>query len=443
MQLKRSYLIGMVVLASLAGCNLPDLFTSSGDGQSAQATEDPGGGEAEPTRTPGIQLPTVQVPSPTPGPTLSIVYTDDGKVWLKEGEAAPTQLSSDENVEQVFISSDGLKVVYTRRNMQEDPVELLSSNTDGSGKQQLLSSRKVKTLYPFNDSTFGFDIHQISFQPGTHELYFNTTEIIQGGWRFENDDLVQINSDTGETNFLLDPGESGNFLFSPNGLEIVIITPEVINLVNADGTNFRHDLLKYPLVKTYSEFLYYAQPIWAVDSSKLAVALPSDDPLAQNLNGKTYIIPLDGSLAREIGVIQGDFYFTQVFTSSSVSPDFKRVAFTREEGSTNQRNLYLANLDGSDETLITSGDIQWIGWAPDSYHFVFSLSDPMNLQLGNELNPPTDLVTGTDIRWINEREFLYLTGAEGMWTLMRGTIDGNQSPVVEMVGDFISYDFTQ
>jgi hypothetical protein len=79
---------------------------------------------------------------------------------------------------------------------------------------------------------------------------------------------------------LLPHGQGGEFIYSPNGQEIAISTATSISLVHTDGTN-RREVLTYPMVATYSEYSFYAMPIWAADSSSLRVAIPPADPLGE------------------------------------------------------------------------------------------------------------------------------------------------------------------
>jgi hypothetical protein len=67
----------------------------------------------------------------------------------------------------------------------------------------------------------------------------------------------------------------------------------------------------------------------------------------------------------------------------------------------------------------------------------------MDLQLGLVGNPPTALGAGRDLRWMTDDSFLYLSGAVESWTLMKGQLGGDPTPLVELTGDliWIDYDF--
>ncbi|OGO18615.1 MAG: hypothetical protein A2Z14_12200 [Chloroflexi bacterium RBG_16_48_8] len=400
------------------------------------STEEPPIATTPPTSIPPSEIP----PSP---PVHKIVFTNGGNVWLIEAGSPPQQLTTSGFAEEVVISSDGSKIAFKRRLTLDDLAELRSVNADGSGETVLLSTDDMKALYPSTLESKGFEIAQIAFFPGTHDLLFNTYKAFEGVGLAMTDDLLRINTDSGDLTRLLPPDSGGQFAISPDGTRIVIIQPDRIHLVNPDGSGLLTDLITYSPVITYSEFQYYAQPVWSRDSGAVGFAIPSSDPLGGSPSGDIWRIPRTGSSAVRTATIPGDFYFSQVFSSSTLSILFDRVAFMRETGTPNVRDLYIANSDGSSETMYDTGEISWYGWAPDGIHFVYSLSDPMNLQLGTVGSSPTSLVHGMDLRWINASDFVYLAGSIGSWTLYKGTAGMAPITLATPSGDFISYDFTR
>jgi hypothetical protein len=375
-----------------------------------------------------------------PQSTLSIVYTHEGNIWLIEANNAPQQLTNSGYAEEVVISSDGAKVAFTRRLSFDELAELRVVNSDGSGELTLLSTDDMKTLYPSTLESKGFEISQMAFLPGTHELIFNTYEAFETIGLAMTDDLLRLNTGTGNLTHLLPPQKGGQFVISPDGTRIVIVQPEKIHLVNPDGTGLQTNLITYDQVITYSEFLYYAQPVWSRDSGAFGFAIPSEDPLGGNPSGEIWRIPKDGNSVNKVGTIDGDFYFSQVFTAPSLSPRLNRVAFIRESGT---KELFLANADGSGATVYESGELEWYGWAPDGIHFVYSLGGPMNLILGKDGGGSIPLATGIDLRWINKSEYLYLEGSLGSWSLIKGGIGATPKTLASPSGDFISYSFSK
>ncbi len=382
------------------------------------------------------------IPPPTqPPPVLRIAYTDDGNAWLWQEGQPLTQLTTSGGVEQVLISSDGAKVAFTRREaLGESPAEIRSVNSDGSGETVLLTAAQFDALYPLGDFLHN-DYANLAFIPGTHKLMLNTRAISLGPGLLKYDDLLVLDADTGSLTTVFPPGEGGDFLVSPDGLQVAIIRPTSISLANIDGSNLQRDLVTYTPVITYSEFQYYAQPRWASDSSELAVAIPSEDILAPDARGTIWRIPTDGSPAASLSTIEGDFYFTQFGSGgSAISPDLTQVAFLRDTTSPGVKALLLSDLQGSAERTYISGALSWLGWSPDGRHFIFSIGAAPDLSLGAVDNVAVSIGPGTQVEWIDNNSYLFLSGSRGAWTINRGEIGELPTPLLSTGGDFVGYD---
>jgi hypothetical protein len=239
---------------------------------------------------------------------------------------------------------------------------------------------------------------------------------------------------------LLAPGKGGDFVASPDGGYLALVRPDTIELTHADGTSSGSGVITYTPVITYSEYAYYAAPVWRADSSEVAAAIPSPDPFATPLTGSVWRLPVGGS-ASTAGTISGQFFFFGTGDEPLVSPDLARVAFTRSTATPNIYSLHIAAADGTAEVLVSTGDVVWGGWAPDAAHFTFSLGGPLSLQLGDVSGASSPLVNGTDLEWFSSTEFLFLSGAMGGWTIQRGGIGLPSSPLASPAGDFVQFDF--
>jgi len=392
---------------------------------------------------PGVTPPESTAPEPTAAapatpPVVRVAYTNGGNIWLVEGDAPPVQLTSSGSAESVRISSDGEKVVFTRRPATDGPAEIRVVNRDGSGETLIAASNTWSDLYAHPDLLFN-DLNMMAFIPGTHRLLLNTRGIPEGPGLLKYDDLLMLDADTGTLTTLLAPEAGGDFLISPDGLKAALTGPDSISLITTGGAVLRADAITFAPVITYSEYQYYPIGQWMPDSSAVAFAIPSSDPLAADASGTLWRLPADGGPAVNLATISGGFFFTQS-TFPAVSPDLNWVVFLRETGTPNVRNLLLAHLDGSAETLYTTGGISWSGWALDAAHFAFGLDAPMNLQVGAPGSPGAALATGTKLRWANGTTYVYLSGSSGAWTLMRGSIGAPSVALASPAGEFVAFD---
>jgi len=381
---------------------------------------------------------TIEVP-PTParGPALHLAYTDGGNVALDSEPGPAISLTSSGSAESVQISDDGEKIAYARRPAIDGPVELRVVNRDGSGDSLLMSPADFDALYPL-DGAVHHDLSQFDFVPASHDLLLNTRSTFEGPGLAKHDDLIQIDTDTLARTMLLAPGNGGDFTSSPDGQYLAIVRPDMIEIRLANGTPTVSGVITYMPVTTYSEYAYYAQPVWDGDSMTIGVAIPSPDPLAPATTGSIWRLPVGGS-ASLAGTITGQFFLLSG-SEPLVSPDLAHVIYARPTATPNIWNLYLGSVDGSGETLI-GVYLVWGGWSPDAQHFVFSLGDATNLQLGDVTGTSAPLVTGTEVRWFTPTEFLSLSGSMGGWTLNRAGIGSAPVPLASPAGDFIDYDF--
>lgn len=371
----------------------------------------------------------------------TVVFIDDGNPWLLPQDGEARQVSESGDAIDVLVSDDGQRVVFLRREVGEDeplPVEVRAVNRDGSGEATLLGPSDFDSLYPLGEMLHN-DLSAIDFIPGSHQLLVNTRAIPTGPGLLKYDDLLLLDADSGELTLLFPPGEGGDFLPSPDGQRMAIIRPDSLSLAAIDGSNLLPEVVSYEPVLTYSEYQYYAQPIWSPDSSALAVAIPNRDPLAEDAIGTIWRIAAEGGSAAQLATYEGDFFFAQQFGSSLIAPDFNSVAILRELEATDE--LLLAPFEGGEPSLYDSGSILWHGWAPGGGSWVYSKDDPLQLRLGQRGAAPTSLVAGSELVWIDSETFLYLSGERGSWTLRLGRLDGSTSDLAAPSGDFISYDF--
>jgi hypothetical protein len=437
MMMKRVLVLGLAIL--LVGCSGASTETASVEAMATQvaatltALTPIAHGATEVPPTAGLPEPT-----PLPPPVLRIAFTNGGNVWLAEGDAPAFPLTSSGNAEQVWISSDGQKVVFTRRPAVDGPVEVRAVNRDGSGETVLASTDAWNGLYAHADFLFN-DLQQMDFIPGTHRLLLNTRGVPEGPGLMRYNDLLRLDADSGALTPLRAPESGGDFQISPDGLKAVLTQHDRLSLITIDGADIRRDAIIFTPVITYSEYLYHPIGQWAPDSSAVGFAIPSADPLAPDPSATIWRLPADGGPAANLATIPGGFFFTQS-RAPSISPDLAWVAFLRDTTTPNMSNLLLAHADGASETIVATGQMFWNGWAPDSTHFVFGQDAPMNLQLGAPGGPSAPLASGPQFRWVNATTYIYLSGSSGAWTVMRGSTGGPSFALASPAGDFVAYD---
>ena len=468
MNLKRLpfYLLVTFLVSSLAACVLPFsrptpapvptldnrvVMTLTAIAAKNQATAVPQP-TSQPTITPtAVSLPPTWTPTALPGAAtvtaipiatqinasitgMRIVYTDAGRnlwIWLADGSTR--QLVKTGDVNEGFISPDGGVVVYTR---SKDYLRysVWAINSDGSNERQLLSEDDMKTMKN-NDDAIGAQPYVMDWIPGKRSMAFVTSPTFNGPGLQVNDDLWQLNIDSGDLSLILEPGQGGIFYYSPDGKQIALVTPKTISLIDADGGNRRDSVLKFTPVNTYSEFLYYPTPKWAPDSSLLHVAIPPKDALASPQEKTTlYEIPTDGSQAVKIGTVT-----TAPLLAPEFSPDASRMIYVKVHGDAadNDRELHIADPSGSGDSVYRTAQLDFNGWAPDSNRFLFTEgSDTRIGQIGIDSLPLlADTHSATAVEWLKNGQILFLHKISNGWEIKLGTPGGTSVVLVSLPGD--------
>jgi hypothetical protein len=410
---------------------------------------------AEPTPTSALATPQPALPAFTPVPVESFTAPDglrvalvkEGNVWLWAAEAKRwVRLTTGGGADwDVRISDDGAIVAFLRGE------ELWAVNHDGTGERRLVTTQDLAAMEPKDP---GVRLHRFEWVPGAHTLAFNTRLRMAIG-QVLNDDLHLVDADTREHTVLLSPGQGGEFYYSPDGSEIAIVTPGSIHLIDADGGNRRDAVLTYTPVATHSEYAYYAQPVWAPDSTALRVAIPPADPQAAPGQRTTiWHIPGDGSPARlvtsiEVAPVLGPHIVL-------LSPDLNLVAYAQlrqpENGSAEDVQLWLQvqRLDNGDWIAFPHPSI-FHAWAPDSRHFAFQSGRTPQLLIGQWSGPTKagGVDAGTpvsDLRWVDAGYHLFLaqrSAAAGEqsdgWELILSDVHGSNT-ILASTERFLRYD---
>jgi Tol biopolymer transport system component len=446
MQKVRYPILAILIIIVLSACSFEDLGRDASQDQIAtnvaqtldalNVSEDtPEAGEA----------PTSPVPTATADTLVdqaqTIVIVNGENIWTFQRGSGLQQLTFDGRVDRAQISTDGKRIAFTRRSELFPNTELFAINPDGTGEMQLLSREDLNELYPSPAGTGVFNVGQFMFRPNTHDLFFNTAEVFELGY-LKTDDLFMVNSLSGEFRYILPASAGGDFLFSPDGSKIAIMRPDSFSVIDGDGANYIPEILTFTPVLTYSEFQYYPQPVWSQDSSIIGVALPSDDPLAPDAFGEVWYLPADGESPFSAGKIEGDFYFTQVFSNPALSPNLDRIAYSRPSEARNSRQLFISSADGIDETLVDVGEKEWHGWAPDSSHFVYRADDPTAFILALDGGESVVDLSGVDLYWIDEGHYLIISGEQENWDVSLGELYGASELISTLSGDHIAVDWS-
>lgn len=434
----------MILLASLA-CSLP----LTGSDTPAEDLEDLASTAVaatltalapmdEPITPIEVESP-IETPIPEMSPTeisikskpdeLRVAFVDTYKnlhVWQAGG--SPTLIVNSGMVTDAVLSPDGEWIVYTSTTSDGIVIELWAIRFDGSDQKLLVTHDDFMAMPLHPDITDVFTVvtvspHMLEFIPGTHTVAFSTYPRFDAPGLLINHDLWYIDVDTDEKRALLSPGQAGNFYFSPDGSQMVLVTPDRIDLLNTDGSNRRIGVLSYPFVYTYSEYAFHAIPIWSQDSSYLRVSIPPQDPLGDTtMPVKIYHLPIDGSLASLLTSV-----VVAPLDNAFLAPDLNHFAFKEQLGDPSQNlfSLKFSNLSGGSPVEFTNGSLGFGNWSTNSSHFTFFTWEPRQTYIGQVGMPGVILLDANpvmDFEWITSDSFLFLTQLGDEVELRIGTL---------------------
>lgn len=415
--------------------------------------------------------PTAAVPQPNAfgacanNGQISLAYVKDNNIWLWVESGIKTQLTNTADANDVRISQDGCRVAYTRLvpNPAYDPNaefgpskfidELWVVSSDGSGNQKLAGLELFGTL-PAPQEGSSYSLYKFEWQPGAHVVAFSTHLVFTGPGLLTNNDIHLVDANAPTVSTLFVAGQGGDMYFSPDGQQVAFSTHVDINVVNIDGSNLRSDLITFPIVITYSEYLYAPPVNWSPDGGTLMVAVPPEDGLAGPVNGvypetTLWWIPLDGTPPQPVGAIQNVWFS---FNEVMFSPDIGRIAYPRPIGipEDNQRELVVALSDGSNESAaIQLPEVAFGDWSPDNSQFIYMEESPdLHLWLGNTANQNVQPISqftpfvagGATIEWIEGDTFVLAVQGEAGAELSVMQTSGAGVVVETFAVPFVAFD---
>ena len=383
---------------------VPSELSATGEGGSAL----PGTGEPETAETETGE-PEAATP---PAGELLVVYTKDGNLWRwQAGETQ--QLTNTGDAYNPSLSPDGRTVAFLRP-AGNFHTELWAIDLDGSNERRLVSIADLDAIGGGvrDASAMAINPYHYAWVPGGRSLAFNTQQVFDGPGLSLLDDLNLVDADSGEITNLLLAGWGGEFVYSPDGGQVAISKPDSIILANADGSNYR-EVLRYELVLTYSEYRFYAAPLWSPEGDFLRVVIPPVESLAQPAQPSAlWKIPADGGEPTQEGSVLAVPFFDQPVR---YSPELERLAFLREIGepSENRRELVLSTYDGNGQWTYASGPLMHFeSWSPDGRRFAYVLGDEQEAWFGSLEEAPEPMEGErfgvSNLQWVGLSRVIYV-----------------------------------
>jgi hypothetical protein len=320
---------------------------------------------------------------------LRVAYFGGGRIKLWDEGKGSSGLAEANNVEQVRISDDGQVIAYLGLNALGG-YGIYAINADGTNQHTLVGPDYLNTQAAERAV-------QIDFAPASHTLYFVT----------EQYDLHRVNADSGSPTLIFGAGEGGFFSFSPDGQWVTLYHPNELVLARLDGSE-AHAVFQYPEDFRYT--MMGPEIVWASDShgfSIVSASAPQDSPN----NMAVWFVPLAGAPVKEMS-------YTGPY-GAYLAPDGRTVVYLYYQHT--PVDVHVVTADGRDTTLDSYTNVGFVGWAPDSKHFLLNLSQDMRLvvpylcALGEEPVKFTDTDDALPVVWIDAQRVLFASHGRALY----------------------------
>lgn len=387
-------------------------------------------------------------PSPA-APGGRVAYIREGDIHLWQEATGSVRLTDSGDITHFTASADGELIAFTRRlnpDNERSGEELWSIRVDGGNLQRWVSAAELDTLHPGRTGRLRY----YEFIPGTHCLAFTTAyHLVQEDYgqpapeEPANRDLQMIDLDSGERRMLLQPGEGGfTFSVSPDGESILLINPDEIFLVDADGAN-RRQLYTFDKIigaigdsKSLAVTYHLPQPVWSADASHFLIVIPPGGYFNDSAPTQIWRFSTSGEAVLLMEVVAGAAFSDPIV----LSPDGSQVGYLEVlDAMRNIDKLHIANFFSGEDQIVCENGCRFEAWAPDSRHFAYRQGKQDVMYVGSSEDGFTGIpgcVYVGRFRWVNDRQFLigncppedarlWLGDVTGKLTLIASSVPGD------------------
>jgi hypothetical protein len=232
-----------------------------------------------------------------------------------------------------------------------------------------------------------------AFGPASHSVYFVT----------EQYDLRRVNQGFGLPATIFEAGKGGYFTFSPDGRWMTLYHPNELVLARLDGTEARA-AFQFPFDYRWTNV--GPEIRWKSDSSGFYIISPTG-PQGNAGNMAVWFVPLAGQPVRQMS-------YTGPY-NAHLSPDGHAVVYLNDRSQPVE--VHVVTGDGKDALFDTYANVNFMGWAPDSKHFLLDFSKDLRLQLpylcaiGEKPVKLTDTDDAEHVVWVDAQRMLYSSHA--------------------------------
>jgi hypothetical protein len=370
------------------------------------------------------------------------VYTRGGAILVwSEVTGESRKILDSHDVIRVELSDDGRLVAFLRRsNVPMNDIDghedsaLWVVDLSGENPRELVSAETLRSLLAASERESS-NIPELTWIPGTHRLLYNGwTYLVQaeGESHAVPRGLYAVDADEGTQQSLVGADGPQRFVVSPDGRQVALLSPTGLSLVDADGSNFRPDLLTFAEVGVPGPLLPVG--VWTEDSQAFVTTeLLSEDPAA-GIDLAIWRVPSDGSAPVQLASIRRSHPRSVTF-----SPDGRFAAYIQYTDEGSIAGWFITPLGEGAGPLASLGEVE-IGyaslhWSPDGRAFTGALAElcPGATQDSEICVSPILEGASSAIQWLDPTHLVLLTRDPSALFLVTqdpsGRMDATSQPI--------------
>lgn len=321
------------------------------------------------TVTPAATFAPVQAPE-----GLSVIFVADGTLWLWADAEDPVPLTRADAFPAPTLSSDGAWITF----YQSGAVAVIGAN--GAGEQLVPGANQAS---------------QAAWRPDHTELFVMTPAEAATV-------LQRFDPATGEASEVARFAVEAAFTFAPDGAHLAVVTPERLQLIDAQGAAVG-TALDFPAVAIGDTQRWRPTPVWVDAATVRLFTITSADLDAETVVWQAALDAEPNEIARQPGAAFGGL----------LAPDGRALLFTRPD-----QTLGLWDLEtGEARQVVDAQGAAALAWTPDSRAFVYTGIDPLQpFVLGLEPDAfarPAGVGPVMSLSWLTGDWLLYTSVAGG------------------------------
>lgn len=335
------------------------------------------------TVTPAATFAPVQAPE-----GLSVAFVADGTLWLWRVAEDPVPLTRADAFPAPTLSSDGAWIAF----YQAGAVAVIGA--DGAGEQLVPGANQAS---------------QAAWRPDHGELFVMTPA--------ETATVLQrFDPATGEASEVARFAVDAAFTFAPDGAHLAVVTPERLQLLDAQGAAVG-TALDFPAVAIGDTQRWRPTPVWVDATTARLFTITTAGLDAETVVWQAALDAEPSEVARQPGAAFGGL----------LAPDGRALLFTRSD-----QTLGLWDLEtGEARQVVDAQGAAALAWTPNSRAFVYTGIDPLQpFVLGLEPDAfarPAGVGPVMSLSWLTGDWLLYTSvtgGGEQLRLAEVGNSDG-------------------